>query len=313
MFEFLAKKNIHGSARAPEGTVSELPDTGLRRPLDNGLILEVMRYFPIGGKVRYYPSQRKNVVLESIVIAYGLNNYLVYTQNDIHVKEQDGSAAPSFLLDDDWKDVTVREVNSFCLVIPDIGNSENELDYVSRVAIDNNGLFKRGETFTVMSLFAEKGVPHIDVQVRKKVLLKEGYYANHSVIVLEALLGTLHQIDQRQQCRIKTNIPISLYLSDDGEPFACNLVDFSEYSLKIRIDGHEALKPSLTKKRNLTVAIDLPDRMKSFILKGKVLRRDDEYVVVSLVSHLVNRQFESLDLLAAIDLKANLLQHPETQ
>ncbi len=306
MFEFLARNNIPGSV---DGASS---DAGLRKPLDNQMILDVMRCFPIGSKVRYFPAQRKNVVLESIVIAYGLNNYLVYTQNDIHVQEQNGSA-PSFLLDDDWKDVTVREVSSFCLVIPDIGNSENELDYVSRVAIDNNGLFKRGETFTLMSLFAEKGVPHIDVQVRKKVLLKEGYYANHSVVVLEALLGTLHHIDQRQQCRIKTSIKISLYLADDGEPFVCDLIDFSEYSLKIKLDGQEALKASLTKKRNIIVAIDLTDRMKSFVLKGKVLRRDDDYVVVSLTSHLVNKQFEDFDLLAAIDLKSNLLQHPETQ
>ncbi len=306
MFEFLARNNIPGSV---DGTSS---DAGLRKPLDNKLILDAMHFFPIGSKVRYFPAQRKNVVLESIVIAYGLNNYLVYTQNDIHVQEQDGSA-PSFLLDDDWKDVTVREVSSFCLVIPDIGNSENELDYVSRVAIDNNGLFKRGETFTLMSLFAEKGVPHIDVQVRKKVLLKEGYYANHSVVVLEALLGTLHHIDQRQQCRIKTSIKVSLYLADDGEPFVCDLIDFSEYSLKIKLDGQEALKASLTKKRNIIVAIDLTDRMKSFVLKGKVLRRDDDYVVVSLASHLVNKQFEDFDLLAAIDLKSNLLQHPETQ
>ncbi len=284
----------------------------IHRPLDNNLILEVMRYFPIGNKIRYFPVQRKNVVLESIVIAFGINNHLVYTQKDIHIKEQEG-AEPYFLLDDDWKDVTVRKVNSFCLVIPDVGHSESDLDYASRVAIDNHGLFKRGDTFTLMSLFAERGVPHIDVQVRKKVLLKEGYYANHSVVVLEALLGTLHHIDQRQQCRIRTHIPVKLYLTEEGEPFDCHLVDFSECSLKIRIDRHEALRSSLTKKRNIFVAIDLPQQMKSYILKGKVLRRDDEHVVISMTSHLVNGQYESFDLLAAIELKANLLQHPETQ
>lgn len=295
---------MHESGGEPRGGL-------VHRPLDNGLILDAMRYFPIGSKIRYYPAQRKNVALESIVIAYGINNYLVYTQKDIHIKEPEQSA-PYFLLDDDWKDVTVREVSSFCLVIPDVGHTESELDYASRVAIDNHGLFKRGETFTLMSLFAERGVPHIDVQVRKKVLLKEGYYANHSVVVLEALLGTLHHIDQRQQCRIKTHIPVSIYLTEDGEPYACHLVDFSECSLKIRIDSHERLKASLTKKRSIIVVIDLSRQMKSYILKGKVLRRDDEHVVISVASHLVDKQYESFDLLAAIDLKANLLQHPET-
>ncbi len=304
MFEFLARKTVREGAESSGSLI--------HRPLDNDLILEVMRYFPIGGKIRYFPAQRKSVVLESIIIAFGINNYLVYTQKDIHIKEQEGGK-PHFLLDDDWKDVTVREVSSFCLVIPDVGHTESELDYASRVAMDNRGLFKRGETFSLMSLFAERGVPHIDVQVRKKVLLKDGYYANHSVVVLEALLGTLHHIDQRQQCRIKTNIPVSVYLTEEGEPFACHLVDFSECSLKIRIDRHEGLKPSLTKKRNIIVAIDLSQQMKSYILKGKVLRRDDEHVVISVTSRLADKQYESFDLLAAIDLKANLLQHPETQ
>ncbi len=306
MFEFLVKKTTDQDKGAVAGV--GLP----HRPLDNGLILEVMRYFPIGNKIRYFPVHRKSVVLESIVIAYGINNHLVYTQKDIHIKEQEG-AEPYFLLDDDWKDVSVRKVNSFCLVIPDVGQTESDLDYASRVAIDSHGLFKRGDTFTLMSLFAERGVPQIDVQVRKKVLLKEGYYANHSVVVLEALLGTLHHMDQRQQCRIKTRIPVKLYLTEEGEPFDCHLVDFSECSLKLRIGAHEAPRPSLTKKRSIIVAIDLPQQMKSYILKGKVLRRDDEHVVLSVTSRLVDRQYENFDLLAALELKANLLQHPETQ
>ena len=279
--------------------------------LSGDRIVEIMKFFPIGSKIRYYPEFRKDVVLESIIIAYGMNQYLVYSQNDIHIQQQVGGE-PAFLIDDDWQDVPIRELNSFCFVLPEINDIEKELDYASRVAMVKGGWFMRGERFTLMSLFANKGVPHVDAEMRKRVLLKEGYYANHSVFVLEVLPDSLTHIDQRQQRRLTTRIPVSLYLNMEGKPYDCLLVDFSECSFKIQIDRHPVLATFLAKKKSIIVSLDLPAQMRTFIVKGRVLRQADDHVVISLVSRLVDGNFEHLDLLGAIDLKASLLQHPET-
>jgi len=304
MFGFMAKMHKGQNLRQEE------PRPG--HALSGARIVEIMKYFPIGGKIRYYPEFRKDVVLESIIIAYGINQYLVYSQNDIHIQQQpDGE--PAFLLDDDWQDVPVREINSFCFVLPEIGDMEKALDYASRVAMVKGGWFMRGERFTLMSLFANKGVPHVDAEMRKRVLLKEGYYANHSVFVLEVLPDSLTHIDQRQQHRLSTRIPLSLYLTEDSKPYDCLLVDFSECSFKIQTDHHPILLSLLEKKKTLIVSLDLPVQMRTFILKGRILRRADDHVVISIVSRLVEGQFEHLDLLGAIDLKASLLQHPETR
>lgn len=303
MFGFLTKQtSAKGRGEAQE----------VRKTLDNERIVEIMECFPIGGKIRYYPEFRKDIVLESLIIAYGINNYLVYTQNDIHV-ERAGEAPPRILLDDDWKDVAVNELHSFCFVIPDVGITDKDLDYISKAALKTGGWFQRGEQFTIMSLFTHKGVPHIDARIRKNVLLKEGYYANHSVVVMEVLPDTLAHVDQRQHYRIKTNIPVGLYLSEDSEPHECLLVDFTESSFKLRVDMHPGLVQQLGRRRSIIVAVDLPAQMRSFILKGKVLRQDEAHIVVSLKSRLVDKQFEDIDLLGAIDLKACLLQHPETR
>lgn len=283
-----------------------------RQVLDSERIVEIMEYFPIGGKIRFYPEHRKDLVLESLIIAYGINNYLVYTQNDIHIERKE-NGPPRILLDDDWKDVTVTELYSFCFVIPDAGLSSKDLDYVSKVALKTGGWFQRGEQFTLMSLFTHQGVPHIDARIRKNVVLKEGYYANHSVVVMEVLAETLNHVDQRQHCRIRTNVPVRLYLSEEGEAHQCLLVDFTESSFKLRVDMLPELMPQLNLKRTVIVALDLPAQMRSFILKGRILRKDEEHVVVSLKSRLVGQQFEDIDLLGAIDLKASLLQHPETR
>ncbi|MFQ5488087.1 MAG: hypothetical protein ACE5ET_06565 [Gammaproteobacteria bacterium] len=303
MFGFLTKQTGgKGKEEAQE----------VRKQLDNERVVEIMECFPIGGKIRYYPEFRKDIVLESLIIAYGINNYLVYTQNDIHI-ERPENAPPRILLDDDWKDVAVNEMHSFCFVIPDVGATDKDLDYISKAALKSGGWFQRGEQFTIMSLFTHKGVPHIDVRIRKNVLLKEGYYANHSVVVMEVLPATLNHVDQRQHYRIKTSIPVGLYLSEDSDPYECLLVDFTESSFKLRVDMHQGLERQLSRRRSVIVAVDLAAQMRSFILKGKVLRQDEEHVVISLKSRLVDKQFEDIDLLGAIDLKACLLQHPETR
>ncbi len=301
--------------RQTAGSNKERAAGAARQALDSERIVEIMACFPIGGKVRYYPEHRKDLVLESLIIAYGINNYLVYTQNDIHVErpEDGGDAPPRILLDDDWKDVTVNTIYSFCFVMPDAGLSDKDLDYVSKVALKTGGWFQRGEQFTLMSVFTQRGVPHIDARIRKNVLLKEGYYAHHSVVVMEVLPDTLHHVDQRQHCRIRTQVPVRLYLSEDGEPHGCVLVDFTESCFKLRVEGLAGLERQLAVRRTVIVAVDLPAQMRSFILKGRILRRDEAHVVVSLKSRLVDGQFEDMDLLAAIDLKASLLQHPETR
>src|SRR5690606_1281525 len=97
-------------------------------------LIELMRCFPISGKIRYFPEHRKDIVLESIVIAYGINNHLVYSQHDIHVDADNGTLI--FLLDDNWKDRAIREVHRFCVLIPYAGGMDSDLDYDRRAALD---------------------------------------------------------------------------------------------------------------------------------------------------------------------------------
>ena len=299
MFGFLGAKN---RTNKPED-----PPAG-ETAIDTAKIVELMRCFPIGAKVRYFPEFRKDIILDSIIIAYGINNRLIYTQNDIHVRDE--ADAPVLLLDDDWKDETVRDVRRFCFIIPDIGNLEYELDYTSRAELANNGQIQRGDHLTLMSLFNNRGVPHIDTHVRKRVTLKEGYYANHAVIVLEALPDSLDHVDQRQQARVKSNLPVKIRFSNEAEWYPCVLTDFSESSLKIGMDEDSAALAMLTPRKTVFVHITALHQDREFELKGKVLRKGEGFAVITLGSILKGEEFRSLELLDALDLKASLLQVP---
>lgn len=278
------------------------------KPIDPERLAELMRCFPISGKIRFYPEHRKDIVLESIVIAYGIDKQLIYTQHDIRVDSDTGK--PVVTVDDDWKDRRMREVRSFCLLIPYVGGMEGDLDYDRRVALESGGFLQRGEVLTLMSLSNARGVPHVNCLVRKRTLLRDGYYANHAVVVLEIQSETLNHIDQRQQMRVRTAIPVTLQSSDDMPPVTAMMVDFTETSLKLR------LGPStdpVAERKNLIITIDLPAHGRKFIFGGRPLRSDGDYLVLSLTSRFRDSRFRDIELMDALDLKATLLQHPSTR
>lgn len=296
--------NMLGTGRAGRKS------TELGAVLDPQRLVELMRCFPIGSKFRYYPEYHKEITFESIIIAYGINSHFVYTQRDIRVENARG--APVFVLEDDVKDRTIGQVHHFSLLIPDVSVGDAR-DYRRQSGNSQDGRFRRGDILTLMSIFNEKGIPHVNTMVRKRVLMREGYYANHGVIQLEVLLDTLNHIDQRQQRRVKTSIPATMQFSEDSPHYPCTLVDFTETALRIRLDesGESGVVP-LIERRTMIVSLDLPAQSRRFVLTGKVLRRDTGHFVIALNGKLKDGQVRDFELIDAFDLKATLLQHPAT-
>jgi len=273
-------------------------------------VAAVMEHFQIGGKIRYAPDYRLEVTMDSLIIAYGINNHLVYAQRDITLDSSGDQS--TLLIDEDWKERVIPEIRRFCIILPDIGNLENVLDYDTRVRVHNGGQLQRGDRITLMSLYANRGLPHVDTMVRKRVTLRDGYYANHSVIVLEVEPATLRMVDQRQHYRIRTQLPVTIRLAGENMARRCMLVDFSENSLRLSFDDVDAEMPPLG-KRNIFVNLDFDDQQKSFTLQAKTIRTGEDFAVVRLTHIQKDDQFVNLGLLEALDIKASILQLPNTR
>lgn len=302
MMRFMS--NMLGQGRAARRSAESEP------ALDPERLVELMRCFPIGSKFRYYPEYHKEITFESIIIAYGINSHLVYTQRDVRVDT--GRGAPVFVLEDGRNDRPIGQIHHFTLLIPDVSVGDAR-DYRRQSDTPRGGRFRRGDILTLMSIFSEKGIPHVNTTVRKRILMREGYYANHAVIQLEVLLDTLNHIDQRQQRRVKTSIPASMQFSEDSPHYPCTLVDFTETALRVRLDesGESGAVP-LIERRNMIVSLDLPAQSRRFVLTGKVLRRDTGHFVIALNGKIRDGQVRDFELIDAFDLKATLLQHPAT-
>jgi len=279
--------------------------------LDPAQLVELMQCFPIGSKIRYFPEDQEDLALDSIVIAYGINDHLVYTQNDIR-SHLDGNAHV-FLLDDNWRDLVVRKVHSFCLLIPHIIDDSGDLSYPRKVELLNETRFARGRELTLISLRNDRGVPHIETEVRKRLVMKDGYYANHPVVVLETRPATLTLTDQRQERRLHTLIPSTLSVQGGEETCPCTLVDFSESFVRVRGDRDGTVFQLLYEGQVLGLTIELDRQPRHIEVQGKVVRREDEYLVLELLAIEKAGAMVSFSMMDVFEFKATLLQHPETR
>jgi len=279
--------------------------------LDVASVTELMERFPIGGKIRYYPEFHKDIVIDSIIIAYGLNDRLVYSRQDLHAYS-DGNEH-LLLLKNNAKELPIHTIESFCFVIPRGGDIEHRLDYPRKAELGPGGQFQHGNTLTLMALYDGRGIPRIDTRVRKTLTLKRGYYANHEVVVLDPLPESLTLIDQRQYYRLHTQIPVSAHFAQDDDPCPCTLLDFAEDSVKLRLQGNPRLGHPLNAGQGLILTMGIGDQPKTFVLRGKVLRHDEPTVVVTLDGILKGSHFVNVDLLDMLDIKASLLEYSATR
>lgn len=295
----------------PSRDQAGLDDNGPSAPVLNpAQLIEIMQCFPIGSKLRYFIDGQQDLSGDSIVIAYGINNHLVYSQNDIrsHIDGQHHV----FLLDDNWKDIIVRDVHSFSLLIPHIDVEDNQLSYPRKVEILNEVRFNRGQMISLMSLLNDRGVPHLQSHVRKRVVMKEGYYASHPVVVLDADVETLTLVDQRQQQRVRTSIPMVLAEETGRERLQCALVDFSESFVRLHVDPDAPLVQTLEVDQILVMTIELERQPHRFVVQGRLARIDNEFIVLEMLAMKQGDRFEPMRMLDVFEFKATLLQHPDT-
>ena len=66
----------------------------------------VIEFFPIGKKLRYYPEFNKDIVLDTLVIGYGVNHHFIYSMDSIET-DPDGTPV-SFHAEDTGARIPVR-------------------------------------------------------------------------------------------------------------------------------------------------------------------------------------------------------------
>lgn len=304
MVKFFKKVFGNDGDDSAAGTSASVVDEPLALPSIN----ELIKYFPIGEKVRYYPEFQKDAALDTLILGYGINGFYIYSPQEIR-------STPGVLrifAGDEHKLIT--ELESFCLLIPCNPDDENKRGYVQRAELGPHGPFRHLNTITLVANSGQGIVCRIDTRVRKVSPVSKGIYAGHRVVLLDVVPSTLELTDQRQHYRVRTNLPATLSLRDGGS-YACTLQDFAEQSVQLRLDESDDELAALSEFRRLTLRLDVGNESqpKVFELGGNLYRKSGDSLVMTLQGIYRDGELEDLDLVDLLEIKASLLKHPATQ
>jgi hypothetical protein len=296
MLKFI--KNSFGSAGNDE------PDLG-GIGLDGGHICQLMQFFPIGTKLSYYPEFRKEIVLESVIIAYSINGDLIYSA--AYATYQGGNLS----FNDQGKKRVYSRINSFRITVPVLDPSnEVQLDYERREELQKVGGMARGNTLTLTGLKQNGQVPVVETTVNKRSILKQGLYANQTVAMLDVDTNSFVLTDQRAHVRLRTNMLLSaqFYSGDSLNLVNCTMVDFSDCSLRLAFDEEYPAEALPEEGEDLVLSFHLPGRAENISLMGNVFRIEGKAAVVMLQGGLEDGQTVPLSPIHILEIKANLLQ-----
>jgi hypothetical protein len=298
MFDFFKKKPVAAGTKNAAGKPEIQP----------GALCRLMRLFPIGAKVRFYPEYRKEIMLDSVIIGYAINGELVYSVQGLVCDKDSGPMAFS----DQTKLHSYSRIQSFRIIVPAANQSEAKLDYHRREELHKIGGLTPGNTITLISERQGQHLPVLETTVQKRALLSQGYYAGITVAMLDVSIETLKLTDQRVHVRLQTNMPVSVQYYDgpDSNLVNCTMLDFSECSLRIKFAEGFPVESMPHADEDLILSFHLPDRAGNLSLVGNVFRVEGDAAVVMLKGSLGNNQAVApLSPIDILEIKANLLQN----
>ncbi len=268
--------------------------------LDRDALVALLPYYPIGKKFSYYPEFKEELTLTTTIIAYAINNELVYSNGEISWKEE-AKRTQIYL-----NGKPLKKIKSFCFIMPTASRSEEGLDYARREQLGKNGGFVRGNNITLKGVQSDGRLPVIDTTVRKQVELKEGHYIGHRVAILDVDPAAFGLLEQRRHVRLKTDVPGKIQSRLNQESQRCTMVDFSDRAA--RIIQHEEVASNYREGSVVTLSFDLPKSTEMRVIQGKVIRQHDDTLVMTLDNIMREKEFEKVESFDIMEIKANLLQ-----
>ena len=263
-------------------------------------------FFPIGKELRYTPNLQLVVVLDTIIVAYRVNDHLIYSRNAI---QTDGNGSPAAIaVGAEKTELPADQFRQIQLLVPDTSDMEGTLDY-DRRAIIGRTQFQPGNAITLLANAGVKGVASLRTQVTEQIVLKEGPYAGSKMVLLNPEFETFGITEQMHRTRGKTHVPVALYFKKDEPPYPCTLSDFSESAVGLHsLDGQHNMPP-MEQDHAVTIVIDLGEAAKTYTIKGRILRRSTDACVVRLEELFRDHEFSRFNLLDSLKLKTSLLNY----
>jgi hypothetical protein len=274
--------------------------------IDLARIKVLVEFFPIGKKLRYYPEFHQDIVLDTLAVAYCVNDHFIYSMESI---ETDRDGLPVFFRANEGKvRLPAAALETFRLLVPDTSHQEMKLDYLRRAQISRNGQFSVGNTISLISNAGVKGVSTVDTEVARQIILRDGPYAHMNLVLLTPDFASLSVADQRRKPRARTSVPVALVLPAEDYSGQGTIVDVSDARMRILLD-ERGVAPAFHEGDAMILDIRLGEIERCYSVKGSVVRCSSETCVIGLDGYIQEGRLVPFTPLDLLELKAGLLNY----
>jgi len=273
-------------------------------------VAEVIRHFEIGQRVSFFPEYKEELTLDTIVVGYMINDYTIHSAAEISIETHDDGL--HLIITAKGERFDLSEVTKFAVLVPAESHEEDKLDFNSKLELHRIGLFRTGNSITLVSQTHAHLTPSIESQANRTQELHEGIYAGLKVAILNVLVNTLELKERRKHQRVSTHIPVTLHALNSDKRYRCTLLDFSESGARLGIDIDSKISVITQIGRTLVLEVPLPEFEQFYVLQGSIQKLSNNSLVMQLDKIVKNGALRPLGMIDALGIKGILLNHPNS-
>ncbi len=271
---------------------------------DRAQVKLLNEHFAIGKKLRYFPENHNRIFLRTVVIAYCINDQVLYAKDDI-IFADDG--LPKGFQSADGKVVAFGKWEVFRLLLPDTTEMEKQLDYTTRAELGRGGQFGKGNIITLVGDVVDHRVPLLETHVHAHKVMHDGPYADTSTVLVTPDFDTLALADRRKKQRVQCAIAASLHYANETAVFTCKLSDFSELTLCLRPTGAGSRMPTLDTRNAVIAEFEVPGEPSRYRIRGRAFRHGDDFCVIEIDQLYRDGKFNRIHMMDIVEIKTGLL------
>ncbi len=282
-------------------------------------VCNILQTFKISSRLQYFPEYIKDQKIDTIIVAYAINDHLIYSNKYLKVVENGGQPQLHLIIQN--QPLAIDRIRSFQIFLPYI--ERKEIDYRKNVHSSGGAVevhernakdFIPGNSITLFVRDKKvKGIPHLDTTVEKRILLKDDIYAHRPLVMLTPLLDSFECVDFRRFNRLNTNIPCLFSLGKEFGDQKSMIQDFSERFIRFEFSkDNERTIRRLTVDSKVFLKVLLGQDDENIVFRGKIFRIRKCFVVVALQNIMKDGIFQNIGDLDEIYIKSTMLGHNAT-
>lgn len=312
MFGLFKKKSATPARRGQRA--GQPPDEADSRPTRRKIeyLQRMFEALAIGSRITYLPEYTDSKFrVETIVIGYRINEHAIFRARDLEfLRDEFGTR---LVVHTRHGPETVPRIDEIRLLIPgDTKAADRQLDLNARAALGGRGSLGRGARLTLVSTVLKEGNQKVEVEVERHSLLTEGPHKGMQVAVLDVMLATLEDHEPRKKIRIPCHCPAEVTRDDSEHLWAATVLDYSETSMRLRLNHDEDKWPRFDKGRLANIRFS-PSPDKPPVMLRCTCLKSREREAIFRMDYIVRdagiMPFETVD---ALEIKIDLMKAAES-